>query len=225
VIWTGTKNNGIFYQCDSSFIQFDHETLRDISTLEFYVEPHFYETAWFYVLVFLGIIFLLYILYKIRVRRIARRNMELQKLNQELDRFVYSASHDLRAPLASVQRLVKIAQQETSAEQKDEYLQMIRSSIQKLDGFTKEITDFSRNARAEVEREPVDFKELISGTVHDLQYLDKSERIRIDLKIVPYDSFISDQRRLSMIFHNLTSRAIIIIIPVKKILLLKYQLS
>jgi len=93
-----------------------------------------------------------------RIHNISRVNTELLKLNEELDRFVYSASHDLRAPLSSVMGLVEVAKLESSIEGKDECLSRINDSIHKLDGFINDIIDYSRNQRIDVQADKVDLE-------------------------------------------------------------------
>ncbi|HLG02900.1 MAG TPA: PAS domain-containing protein, partial [Bacteroidia bacterium] len=61
------------------------------------------------------------------------QNDALTKTNRELDRFVYSASHDLRAPLTSVLGLVSLMRRESFGEDAGIYLDKIHESIHRLD--------------------------------------------------------------------------------------------
>ncbi|NJM24907.1 MAG: hybrid sensor histidine kinase/response regulator, partial [Bacteroidia bacterium] len=64
-------------------------------------------------------------------------NSLLKKVNAELDRFVYSTSHDLRAPLASVLGLIDIADRAPDAEESKRYLGMMRDRVLSLDKFVR----------------------------------------------------------------------------------------
>ena len=71
-------------------------------------------------------------------------NQELSKRNTELDNFVYSVSHDLRAPIASVLGLINLAKKDIDIHMKDMYLDMINKSALQQDHFIKEILDQSQ---------------------------------------------------------------------------------
>jgi PAS domain S-box-containing protein len=133
---------------------------------------------------------------------------ELQKTNRELDRFVYSASHDLRAPLASILGLVHIAEIESESPSVKDYLKMIEHSIKRLDGFIADILDYSRNSRKAVQVERIDFDALISETINNQNFLDSFERIKISVEINESYPFYSDRHRLAIILNNLLSNAI-----------------
>jgi signal transduction histidine kinase len=75
--------------------------------------------------------------------KLQRSNLELSKRNSELDNFVYSVSHDLRAPIASVLGLINLAKKDRDINMKDTYLEMINSSALQQDHFIKEILDHS----------------------------------------------------------------------------------
>jgi signal transduction histidine kinase len=75
---------------------------------------------------------------------IMRKNELLSKTNQELDRFVYSASHDLKAPLSSMQGLIEIAQRTDDPEEVKLCLTMMKDRVLSLDAFILEIIDYSR---------------------------------------------------------------------------------
>ena len=60
-------------------------------------------------------------------------NRELKKANQDMDSLVYSTSHDLRAPLASVLGLLNVAKMEKDPSKISEYFEMIEGRINKLD--------------------------------------------------------------------------------------------
>lgn len=136
------------------------------------------------------------------------QNEELKKINSELDRFVYSASHDLKAPLASILGLIHIAKIEKDINLVIKYMNMMEQSIKKLDCFIKDIIDYSRNARMELLYEEVDIENLIQGIYENLSYLEKSSAIQKYIRIEKHSPCYTDTKRLAIIFNNLLSNAI-----------------
>ena len=135
-------------------------------------------------------------------------NEELRKTNSELDQFVYSTSHNLRAPLASVLGLISVLEGTTDSDERAQYLQLIESSIHRLDETIHEIIDYSRNARVDVKRETIQFREIIADILDGLYFLRSSIDIDVRLSISKDIHFISDSNRLRTIFNNLLSNAI-----------------
>jgi signal transduction histidine kinase len=138
------------------------------------------------------------------------QNEELTRINKELDSFVYSVSHNLKAPLMSVLGLLNLAKME---DQKlgnifTQYIQMMEHSIHKLDDTLKEILDYSRNARKELSVEEVDFRKLINENLERMQFMPGAESIEKTIRITDFAGFYSDPYRLSVIFNNLISNAI-----------------
>jgi len=179
---------------------------RQGATMHFTVEPFFYQTYWFYGFSITLVLLLFYAIYKWRVYRVEQRNTELHKLNNELDRFVYSTSHDLRAPLASILGLVNLSRLEDK--NKDYYINLIEQSVKKLDEFIREIIDYSRNARLDVEPTAIDFERLANSTLENLEYLDEQNAISKTISIINSYPFYSDKIRIGIILSNLLSNAI-----------------
>lgn len=142
-----------------------------------------------------------------------RQNEELVKINQELDSFVYSVSHNLRAPLMSVLGLLRLAQIEVERSENDtkillSYFGMMEHSINKLDDTLKEILDYSRNARSEIKIEKVDLKDLLEDGFERLKYHEGSDQIEKIIEVKDETLFYSDPYRLSVVLNNLISNAI-----------------
>jgi len=173
----------------------------------FTVLPFFYETVWFYVLVGAVVLSLLFALYKWRISFVKRQNEALKKVNAELDRFVYSASHDLRSPLASILGLVNIARDDDDWN-KEEYLSLIEKSVKKLDSFISDIIDFSRNARLEITPEKIDFETLIKDILDDLRYVENFDKISKRVAVNITSEFWTDSKRLRMVLSNVIANAI-----------------
>lgn len=139
------------------------------------------------------------------------QNEELIKINQELDSFVYSVSHDLRAPLRSLLGLLNISKRDGRPRDPiyDQYFGMMEESIHKLDSTLKDILEYSRNARREINLERIDFQKILKGMVSKLEYMQGFDKLNIETRIegdnIP---FISDSHRLSVVFSNLLSNAI-----------------
>lgn len=170
------------------------------------VKPFFYQTTLFFIICLLLFLVLLYVLYQWRVYVIEKRNRELRKLNSELDRFVYSASHDLRAPLASILGLIAVARLD-KGNNTEEYLNLIEKCIHKLDGFIRDIIDFSRNSRLELDTEPIHFEPMIHEIIDELKYMDERGLIQKKVEVNGSGEFFTDKKRLAIILRNLISNA------------------
>lgn len=83
--------------------------------------------------------------------QLVEKNIELEKAYNELDKFVYSASHDMRSPLMSILGIVRLAKMEMSHEQSMPYFEMIEESVTRLDDFIKNIINYYKNNRIALE--------------------------------------------------------------------------
>lgn len=143
-------------------------------------------------------------------KELQQKNDALQKTNSELDRFVYSTSHDLRAPLTSVLGLIRIIEMNVSKDQSKQHdrIRMVKESVRKLDDFIAEILDYSRNSRSEISIEQVHLENLIEEVKNNLNYMEGSRDFELRLKIDPGMVLYSDVRRVKVILSNLISNAI-----------------
>jgi len=143
-------------------------------------------------------------------RTLRRQNEELIKINKELDSFVYSVSHNLRAPLMSVLGLINLVQLENKNgdENIQKYFEMMQHSIHKLDDTLKEILDYSRNARSALNITEIDIKKMIEDSFERLKYMEGSDAIAKSIEISGNIPFYTDPYRLSVIINNLVSNAI-----------------
>lgn len=139
-----------------------------------------------------------------------QQNEQLIKINKELDSFVYSVSHDLRSPLSSILGLVNIAKLEgfRNPDMLNTYFEMIERSVLKLDETIKEILDYSRNSRGELNIEAVDLEEMVENAFNQLQYLPGYGATLRKVDIQKHTVLYSDTYRLSVILINLISNSL-----------------
>ncbi|MCB0495328.1 MAG: HAMP domain-containing histidine kinase [Cyclobacteriaceae bacterium] len=136
------------------------------------------------------------------------QNEQLLKTNAELDRFVYSASHDLRAPLSSIKGLVDLIERSDGVEETAKFLNLIRGRIDSMNEFISEIVNYSRNSRLEIEKKEVQLHELLKATYEELQFMPGWEKIEVIWECPGNIEVLSDPMRLKMVFSNLLSNAI-----------------
>lgn len=133
-------------------------------------------------------------------------NTELQKANKELDKFVYSVSHDLRAPLSSILGIVQLTEDDELNDELKTSLGFIKQGVLKLDTFIQDILDYSRNTRAEIKQEDIDFITLLGDVCDNLKYMAGGEKkVNLITEITQSEKFISDKSRLMIILNNLLS--------------------
>lgn len=143
---------------------------------------------------------------KTQFTEIIQQNKELKKLNDELDRFIYSAAHDLKSPLASLDGLVHLAEREINSPGHAHYFQMMSASVRKLDGFIRDITDYAKNKRQHLKIEKVDLERMIQDILQSVRFLPHADQMTASVSIEGTD-FFSDRTRLEIILKNLISNS------------------
>jgi signal transduction histidine kinase len=140
--------------------------------------------------------------------QLKEQNKELIQTNTELDRFVYSVSHDLTAPLKSILGLVNVSRMTNPSSELISYLNKIQTSVLKLDGFIKDILDYSRNNRTEIKNENIDVKEICSQILESLKFHNTYQNTVVDLSGLDGVFIQSDRSRLYIILNNIITNAI-----------------
>ncbi|SRR5258706_3640794 len=129
--------------------------------------------------------------------------MELQRVNTELDNFIYHASHDLRAPLTTVMGLINLAKLEH--EKSDEYIEKIESRIMHLDVLLKDLVSVSYNHKSKVESTEFNFKREVDSILKE--HLDSNQQVGVNVNIDHDFPYFTDQIRLRTILRNLISNS------------------
>jgi len=140
-------------------------------------------------------------------QRLAAKNEELTTANKELDVFIFSASHDLRSPIASVKGLVDVALQEEGSPALQQYLRLMRGMLDKQDDYIKTIINFFKSKRGPLQIELVDIK-LVAEEIFELNRFSPTGK---DIELVTdiaIGTFYSDALRVRTILNNLISNAI-----------------
>lgn len=141
-------------------------------------------------------------------KSISEKNKELIKVNAELDKFFYSASHDLRAPLTSIQGLIQLMELSNNLDELKQYTGMLKGRAQNLEVFIKKISEYSSNARQEIKMERVMLKSIIKENLENLRFYPQASKIKVQMEVPEKTDVLSDPVRLQIIFGNILSNAI-----------------
>lgn len=143
-----------------------------------------------------------------RTKELKETNLKLNKTVNELDRFVYSASHDLSAPLKSILGVVNIAKMENDHSKQKNYWNYIEECIGKEEKVIRGLIQYSRNSRQKIDPKPLKLFELINQTIEELRYMPGSDRVKIINHVDENVVITMDEQRMTMILNNLLSNGI-----------------
>jgi len=141
-------------------------------------------------------------------RRVVERTTQLEAANKELESFSYSVSHDLRAPLRTIdgfsQAILEDLSKDLGPEGQD-YLQRIREATHRMAQLIEDMLNLSRVTRAEMRRETVDLSELGQTIAMEL-VMSQPER-RVQFIIQPGMKGRGDPVLLRSVLQNLLGNA------------------
>lgn len=144
----------------------------------------------------------------LKKENLKKQNAELIKINKELDRFIYSSSHDLRAPLSSLLGLIQLTELEHDESLKKDYLKMMHGRIAAMDLFIKEIIDYAKNARQEAEYECININDEIEKIIQDLKYMEGANTVTVCRTGLENVTINGDLMRIRIVLSNLISNAV-----------------
>lgn len=140
--------------------------------------------------------------------RVQERTAELAAANQELEAFSYSVSHDLRAPLRSINGFSQALLEDYGAQLDAAalgYLQRVRGASQHMAVLIDDLLELARVTRSELRRERVDLSTLAKEITADLCKTDPERAAEI--VIAPALSAVGDARLLRVVLTNLFANA------------------
>lgn len=135
-------------------------------------------------------------------------NQELSEANSVLDKFVYSCSHDLKGPLASIKGLIRLAEKSSGNELTDEYLHLINESVVRMDHFIKSLESFVGNARGQLVKTDINFLEAINYTLQDRIEYARNNKIKVRVRVRQTQKFVSDDNRIGLVLEHLIQNAL-----------------
>jgi PAS domain S-box-containing protein len=141
--------------------------------------------------------------------RVAERTRQLELANRELESFAYSVSHDLRAPLRSIdgfsKALLEDYERQLDADGRD-YLSRVRNATRRMATLIDDLLALSRFSRLEMLSEQVDLGALSGEIVEDI--LKQEPQRSLDVSIGPDLAARGDPSLLRVVMQNLLQNAV-----------------
>lgn len=139
--------------------------------------------------------------------KVIQRTHELIAKNEELNSFVYRASHDIKGPISSLIGLAKIGQIEQNPEILREYFKHVLSSSEKLDKTLNDLLQLSHVSETDVKIEESNLSNMLSDVLSIIKLDDRLNKIKIDTEVTDQNVFV-DERMLKPILHNLIENSL-----------------
>ena len=145
-----------------------------------------------------------------RNEELTNRNQELVRINNELDNFVYTASHDLKAPILNMEGLLDALEQDMGPEmvKHAEILNMMEGSIKSLKQVISDLGEVVKIQQNEDQPEKVSIAGLITEIKETLREVIKTSHAEIQLDLTGFEHLLYSRKNLRSILYNLISNAI-----------------
>ncbi len=150
-------------------------------------------------------------------QKIKTRTKELEMINEHLDSFAYSVSHDLRAPLRAISGFAQVlidTQGYKVSEEMRHYLDRISEGAKKMGQLIDDLLSFSRATRSEIKYEKINVEDIVNGLVK--AYRDVELDRDIEFIVTPLGDVEADKEMLKVVFSNLLQNAVKFTIDRKK---------
>jgi PAS domain S-box-containing protein len=137
-----------------------------------------------------------------------KKNEQLAKVNHQMEKFLYSTSHDLRSPITSILGLINLVRMESSDPVVLDYIAKIEASTLKQDKIIRDIMSFSRASYQRTTSEKIDFELLIWKAINSHRADTSFKKITFDVKSNNGFPFYADTERLEIVIDNIIRNSI-----------------
>lgn len=132
----------------------------------------------------------------------------IKTLDQELEAFSYSISHDLRAPLRSIDGYSRILQEDYARQLDDEgrrVLNVVMNNARRMGTLIDDLLEFGRLGRMSMQRANVNMTSLVRAIVDDLQRKESGRTVKVNVETL-HDAF-ADADMMRLVWSNLLENA------------------
>jgi PAS domain S-box-containing protein len=143
-------------------------------------------------------------------QRVTERTAQLRGLNEELEAFSYTVSHDLKAPLRGIDGYSQLLEEEHSQQLNEEgrqFLGRIRRGVAQMSDLISGLLDYSRMERRTMEHQRVDVPALVAQVIEGFSADIDSTRVRLSLRLEPMVLQL-DREGMAVVLRNLVGNAI-----------------
>jgi PAS domain S-box-containing protein len=147
-------------------------------------------------------------------RQLRDNNEQLTRVNVDLDNFIYTASHDLKAPISNIEGLLDALLMELPAdiarrEPVQPLLDLMQDSVNRIKRTIEHLTDVSKLQKEHGRpTEPVDLAAVIRDVTLDLEPLVQAHEAEIDVDVTPAPTVTFSEKNLRSLLYNLLSNAL-----------------
>ncbi|MCW3122791.1 MAG: hupR1 2 [Flavipsychrobacter sp.] len=138
---------------------------------------------------------------------LSNKNKELKSAYEELGKFAYNVTHDMRGPLLSVIGALELAKTMDSLEEVKDILDMMDGAVKKLDEFIKNMHEYYNLKRSELIFNEIDFNKVVADISAFFRIGGKMDNVQFNYHVVQNEVFFSDEIGLKIILNNLMSNA------------------
>jgi PAS domain S-box-containing protein len=143
-------------------------------------------------------------------QRVAERTAQLEEINQELEAFTYSVSHDLRAPLRTIQGFADALLEDCGSQLEaycHNYVDSIIDDVEQMNGLISDLLNYSRLTRVQITPQPTDLNVVVTEALKQLtaQIQEKQAQVRV---VSPLPRVMAHRSTLVQVVVNLIGNAV-----------------
>jgi len=141
--------------------------------------------------------------------KVKERTLEIQDKNEQLDSFVYKASHDIKGPLRSLMGLTKVGLVDFKEIPKVvSYFEHILKTATRLDMVLEDLLVVTKIKNTKIQQQEIDFEAMVYEILETFNHLKGYEKIKLKLSAKGSLPLISDETILYSIIQNLIENVI-----------------
>jgi len=146
---------------------------------------------------------------KIQYVTVEERKVELENLNEGLNRFTYLASHDLQEPLRKIQQsgeFLDVDYREVLDEDGHYFLRIMRDSASRMRSLIDDLLLYSTSANQALETKPADFDSLVHAALDELK--ETITEAEVDIKVGKLPTVLCDAAVVKQVFINIIGNSL-----------------
>jgi two-component system, sensor histidine kinase len=147
------------------------------------------------------------------LQELSSTNQQLQLINADLDNFIYTASHDLKAPISNIEGLMNLlmrhlSDEDLKKEMVKKTLTMISASVERFKLTIRDLTDIAKLQKEAVETSLINVLEVLEEVKLDLQTTIEAANAQLNIQVDDCHQLHFSHKNLHSILYNLLSNAL-----------------